>query len=271
MSSIAVAHQTAGLGSPTDDARVKATWSGIRRTHGTAQHGKDALLTADIRTMVTALPDSLLGRRDACILLLGFTTAMRRSELVALDVDDLAETGDGLVVTVRRSKTDQDGEGRQIGVPYGSNPVTCPIRATRDWIERSDLDTGPLFRSINRHGTISDTRLSAKAVALVVKRSAEAAGLDPTSVGGHSLRSGFATSAARAGATEAEIMNQTGHRSVTVVRRYIRRGSLFTRQRSDQARALSDEAIGQSGQHGGLDVQPGCPQMVVLSMLLRGP
>lgn len=155
MSSIAVAHQTAGLGSPTDDARVKATWSGIRRTHGTAQHGKDALLTADIRTMVTALPDSLLGRRDACILLLGFTTAMRRSELVALDVDDLAETGDGLVVTVRRSKTDQDGEGRQIGVPYGSNPVTCPIR------ERGTGSNAPTLIPVRCSGRSTATARSA--------------------------------------------------------------------------------------------------------------
>jgi integrase len=131
LSSIAIAHQTAGVSSPVEDARVKAMWAGIRRTHGTAEHGKDPVLTADLRLMVAALPESLLGCRDACLLLLGFATALRRSELVGLNVDDLAETGDGLVVTVRRSKTDQEGEGREIGVPYGSDPSTCPLRCTR--------------------------------------------------------------------------------------------------------------------------------------------
>jgi integrase len=227
LSSIAVAHQTAGVSNPVEDPRVKATWAGIRRTHGTAQQGKDPVLTADLRLMVAALPDSLLGRRDACLLLLGFASALRRSELVGLNVEDLTETNDGLVVKVRRSKTDQEGEGREIGVPFGSNPSTCPVRCTRTWLEMSGIESGPLFRSVDRYGRLGDTALSDKAVALVVKRAAEAAGLDPARFAGHSLRSGMATSAARGGATEAQIMEQTGHRSLTVLRRYIRRGSLF--------------------------------------------
>jgi integrase len=228
LSSISVAHQAAGLPSPTADILVRSTWSGIRRTNGVAQVGKTALLTDDIRAMVATLPDTLLGRRDACLILLGFASAMRRSELVALDVADVTETNDGLVVTVTRSKTDQEGEGRQIGIPYGSNPTTCPVRALRAWLEASEIEDGPLFRPVNRHGKLGCERLSDRAVAIVVKRTAEAAGLDPKVVAGHSLRSDMATSAARAGATEAEIMSQTGHRSLPVLRRYIRRGSLFT-------------------------------------------
>jgi integrase len=228
LSSISVAHQAAGLPSPTSDILVRSCWSGIRRTNGVAQVGKNALLTDDIRAMVTTLPDTLLGRRDACLILVGFASAMRRSELVALDVADVTETNDGLVVTVTRSKTDQEGEGRQIGIPYGSNPTTCPVRALRSWLETSEIDDGPLFRPVNRHGQLGCERLSDRAVALVVKRTAAAAGLDPKLVAGHSLRSGMATSAARAGATEAQIMSQTGHRSLPVLRRYIRRGSLFS-------------------------------------------
>ena len=227
ISSISVAHQAAGVPSPTADILVRSTWSGIRRTNGTAQTRKAALLTDEIRAMVATLPDTLRGRRDACLLLLGFASAMRRSELVALDLAEVTETNDGLVVTVTRSKTDQEGEGRQIGIPYGSNPITCPVRTLRAWLDASKIEDGPLFRPIDRHGHLGAERLSDRAVAIVVKRAAEATGLDPKLVAGHSLRSGMATSAARGGATEADIMNQTGHKSLPVLRRYIRRGSLF--------------------------------------------
>jgi integrase len=228
LSSIAIAHQTADEPNPVEDVRAKSTWAGIRRTISTAEVGKDPVLTEDLRRMLGVLPDSLIGRRDACLLLVGFVAALRRSELVSLDVEDLTEVSEGLILTIGKSKTDQEGAGREVGVPYGSNPLTCPVRATRRWLETSAIDCGPLFRAVDRHGNVGETRLSDRAVALVVKRAAEAAGLDPSRFAGHSLRSGMATSAARAGATETEIMNQTGHRSVTVLRRYIRRGSLFS-------------------------------------------
>lgn len=228
LSSISVAHQAAGHPSPTADISVRSTLAGIRRVLGTAQVGKDPLLTEDLRAIVSALPDTLQGQRDACLLLLGFTSAMRRSELVALDLSDIQDTADGLVVTVNRSKTDQEGAGRLIGIPYSSTPAHCAVRALRRWVEAADLSTGPLFRGINRHGQLAATRLSDRSVALIIKRSVRTAGLDPKVFAGHSLRSGFATSAARAGATEAQIMLTTGHRSLPVLRRYIRRGSLFT-------------------------------------------
>jgi integrase len=128
---------------------------------------------------------------------------------------------------LRQSKTDQEGTGRKIGIPYGSNPETCPVRVLQAWTEEASLTSGPLFRSINRHGQVQPGRLSGVDVARIVKKLAERAGLDATKYAGHSLRAGHATSAAIAGALERSIMNQTGHRSVQTVRRYIRDGSLF--------------------------------------------
>lgn len=224
LSSVSVAHQAAGFATPTIDPVVRAAWAGIRRVNGTVQAQKTALLTDDIRRMVGCLAETMSGHRDRCLLLLGFAGAFRRSELVALDITDVEDTADGLVVTIRRSKTDQDGEGRQIGIPYGSDPTTCPVRAYRRWLASSASDLGPLFRGVDRHGNVDDHRLSDRAVALVVKRTALAAGLNADRVAGHSLRSGMATSAARSGASEASIMATTGHRSLPVLRRYIRRG-----------------------------------------------
>ena len=227
LTAIAQAHKAADHGTPTTQATVKAVWAGIRRTHGTAQEGKAPALTEDVRRMVTALPDKLLGTRDRALLLVGFAGAFRRSELVALDVADVAETGDGLVVTLRRSKTDQEGAGRRIGIPYGSNPLTCPVRALRAWLELTTIAAGPLFRAVDRHGRLGPGRLSDKAVALVVKRAAAAAGLDPSRYAGHSLRAGLATAAAAANVPERVIALQTGHRSTKILRRYIRAGSLL--------------------------------------------
>jgi integrase len=206
---------------------VRNTLKGIRRTIGTAPTPKAAALTDQIRTMVDAADDGTIGARDRALILLGFAGAFRRSELVALDIDDCVFGKDGLTVTLWRSKTDQDGAGRKIGIPYGSNPETCPVRTIQAWIEEAALSGGALFRSINRHGQVQLARLSGIDVARVVKKLALRAGLDATAYAGHSLRAGHATSAAIAGASERSIMKQTGHRSVQMVRRYIRDGSLF--------------------------------------------
>jgi integrase len=227
LSSISQAHQTAGYESPTRTAKVRLTWQGIRRTIGTAPEGKAPVVTADVRAMVDALPANLLGVRDRALLLVGFAGAFRRSELVGLDVSDVEETGDGLVVTLRRSKTDQEGAGRKVGLPYGSRPATCPVRALRAWLDASGTSDGPIFRPVDRHGRLSPHRLSGDAVALVVKRSAARVGLDPARYAGHSLRAGLVTSAAAAGVQERVIAEQTGHRSMLVLRRYIREASLF--------------------------------------------
>jgi len=194
---------------------------------GTAPIQKAAALTDDIRAMIDATDAGLIGLRDRALILLGFAGAFRRSELVGLTVDDCAFGKDGLTVTLRRSKTDQAEAGRKIGIPYGSNPETCPVRNLQSWIEQGGVSGGPLFRSINRHGQVQPVGLSGIDVARVVKKLAERAGLDSAKYAGHSLRAGHATSAAIAGASERSIMNQTGHRSVQMVRRYIRDGSLF--------------------------------------------
>jgi site-specific recombinase XerD len=228
LSSISQAHQAAGHPTPTAEPVVRAVRAGIRRSKGTAPVVKAPAVTADLRAMVTALPDDLRGVRDRAMLLVGFAAALRRSELVALDRSDVAETREGLVVTLLRSKTDQEGGGRRIGVPYGSHPGTCPVGSVRTWTDAAGIADGPLFVTIDRAGRQGTARASDRAVARAVQRAAQGAGLDPTRYAGHSLRAGLATSAAAAGASERSIMNQTGHKSLPMVRRYIRDGNLFT-------------------------------------------
>ncbi|NTU85099.1 MAG: site-specific integrase [Chloroflexales bacterium] len=227
LSSISVAHQLAGHPSPTHEAHVRTVMQGIRRTKGAAPAAKEPAVTKVLKAMVEALPEGAIGARDRALLLLGFAGAFRRSELVSLDVADVRETSDGLVVTLRASKTDQAGEGTKKGIPYGSTPHTCPVRAVRAWKELAGLSEGPLFRPINRHGQVRPRRLTGHAVATIVKRAATLAGLEPAHFSGHSLRAGLATAAAQAGVSERVIMRQTGHKSLPVLRRYIRDGSLF--------------------------------------------
>lgn len=225
---ISQVHQAGGLVSPTGQLAVRKVMAGIRRRKGTAPAGKRPVVTEDMRAMVGTLDSGrMLDVRDRALLLVGFAGAFRRSELVALDVENLSFGRGGLVATIRRSKTDQEGQGRRVGIPYGSTPTTCPVRALQSWLEILGSDTGPVFRGINRHGHISGKRLTAQTVALVVKRVAAAAGLCAGELAGHSLRAGLATSAAMAGVSERAIMAQTGHRSVATLRRYIREGSLF--------------------------------------------
>jgi len=225
IAAISVVHQRHGLASPTREPVVREVMRGIRRSLGTAQAQVEPLLVADLRRILAHLPEDLPGTRDRALLLVGFAGALRRSELVALDVTDLADAHDGIILTVRRSKTDQEAAGRQVALPYGAD--TCPVAALRTWLERAAITDGAVFRPVNRHRTVSPDRLSDRAVALVVKRRAQAAGLDPTRLSGHSLRAGHATTAAANGATERQIANQTGHRSMEVLRRYIRQGTIF--------------------------------------------
>lgn len=224
---ISQAHQAKGYQSPTHSLPVRALLRGIRKAKGTAQKGKAALLTHDIRAMIATLPNNTIGTRDKALLLFGFAGAFRRSEIASLLVEDLTFSRDGITVMLRRSKTDQEGEGRKIGIPYGNNPDTCPVKAIEDWLQASTISEGPLFRSVNKGGRVQTAPLCDKAVALIVKHRAEAAGLNPDDYAGHSLRAGHATASAMAGVEERVIMKQTGHRSVNMVRKYIRDGSLF--------------------------------------------
>jgi integrase len=227
LAAISSAHKLAGVPNPCGSEAVRLTFAGIRRTMGTRQRQVKPLTVEDLRKVIINLPDDKAGIRDRALLLLGFGAALRRSELVALTVEDLDFTDQGLVITVVKSKTDQEGEGRQIGVPYGSSPDTCAVKALQTWLEAAGVTDGPVFRKVDRHGHVGLAALTPQAVALIVKRSVEAVGLDPEAYSGHSLRSGLATSAAERGASEAVIASTTGHKSSAMVRRYIRSASLF--------------------------------------------
>jgi integrase len=236
MAAISVAHQLAGLDSPTGHPAVRAVWAGIRRTHPVAPRKVRAARTPDIAALVAPRPDvstpseapepGLADARDRALLLLGFAGALRRSELVALDITDVTEDNDGLRLVIRRSKTDQDGEGVLVGLPYGSHPATCPVRAWRAWLTRSGLTEGPAFRAVDRHGRLGPGRLSDRAVADMIKRRAAAAGLSGR-FGGHSLRAGFATESYARGVPELAVMRHGRWRSAAVMRGYVEEGALW--------------------------------------------
>lgn len=177
--------------------------------------------------MVAPLTDSPLDVRDRALLLMGFAGMLRRSELVALDVADLEETDEGIKVTIRRSKTDQQGEGQTIGIPRGLHLETCPVLAVRRWLSIATITDGPVFRQVRRGGSVQMAGITAQVVALVVKHRAEAVGLDPVPLAGHSLRAGLATSAARAGVADRSIQRQGRWKSPAMVGRYVREGELF--------------------------------------------
>lgn len=227
--SIAVGHKRRGL-----DHRifshpvVDEVWKRIRREIGVApKYAKAALLLDDLRRVVAPLRDRLIDVRDRALLLVAFTGAFRRSEVVGFDVDDVRFVENGVELRLRRSKTDQEGEGRIVGLPYGSRIETCPVRALRAWLNAAGIAAGPLFRAVDRHGNVGAQRMSGAAVALIVKRRVVHADLDPAAFAGHSLRAGFATSAAMKGITETTIAAQTGHKSLTVLRRYIRPATIW--------------------------------------------
>jgi site-specific recombinase XerD len=244
LSAISQAHKMAGLDSPTLSQVVRMTAGGIRREVGTAPRQARPIMVGELVAMIEALPDDLRGLRDRALLLVGFAAAMRRSEIVGLDAADVVEEDDAdwghcLAVTIRRSKTDQEGQGRQVGIVHGKHgPLTDPVAAVREWRAAAEIDSGPLFREVDRAGRVGSVRLSDRAVARIVKSAAKRIGLDTTLISGHSLRAGLATSAAAAGAPEWAIMATTGHRSTAMVRRYIRQGSKYIESASRYLLAL---------------------------------
>jgi site-specific recombinase XerD len=224
VAAIRYAHKLAGLNTPTDDERVKATVRGIRRTLGTAKSKKAPATAERLLAMVANTGAGLKGIRDRALLLLGFAGAFRRSELVALDVSDIEETPDGMKVTIRRSKTDQEGVGQVVAIPYGK--IACPITALREWIGVACIQSGAIFRSVNRHGCVG-RRLTDQSVSDIVKEHAARLRLDPSQFAGHSLRAGFLTSAASRGASIFKMMDVSRHRSVDTLRGYVRDAELF--------------------------------------------
>lgn len=222
-----VAHKLSGYNPPCRDVRVRAVLSGIARRMGGTPEQKEPLVTDDLRRLLQHVGPGLTGLRDRAILLLGFASAMRRSELVALTVADVEFTAEGLLVKVRRSKTDQQGRGTVVGVPHGASPETCPVRALKAWLEAAGIEAGPVFRGVSRHGHVAKKALTPSVIARVVKAYVEAAGLDPDLFGAHSLRAGFITAAAMSGVEERDIQRQSRHKSVTVLRGYVRQASVI--------------------------------------------
>jgi site-specific recombinase XerD len=229
-------HEGAGVPDPTSSPLVKQTLKGIRREKGTAPAQKAPALTADMRRLVASIPNiktakgqdrhPLCTLRDKALLLLGFATGSRRSELVSLTVEDLQETAKGLLVTIRRSKTDQEGKGMVKGVVRGEHADTCPVSALLEWIQAAGITSGPVFRNITKGGKLGE-QLTPQTVALIMKAAAVAAKLDPAKYSGHSLRAGMVTQAAMNGMTVTDIMRHTGHRSPETVTRYIRIANVF--------------------------------------------
>lgn len=225
---ISLIHKAANYDPPTRSTYIRKVIAGIRRMIGTSQQPKTPLLTEQLKRLLSHVGKDIIGVRDKAILLLGFAGAFRRSELVSLAVSDLTLTPEGIIVYLRESKTDQEKQGIKKGIPYGEHVETCPVLAVQNWIKASGVSGGdPLFHGFYRDGRKREGALHPEMVAVIVKKYADKAGLDCKHFAGHSLRSGMATSAAANGADERSIMQQTGHTSSDMVRRYIRDGRLF--------------------------------------------
>lgn len=225
-----VHHRAAYVPSPTHHPLVRATFKGIRRTIGTAQTMKDPLLSPEIRRMVAACPDDLAGLRNKALVLVSFAGACRRSETAALRIEDLTFSPEGLILTICRSKTDQEAAGQTVGIPWGTDAATCAVRAVRLYIDRAAIGSGALFRKIDQVGRVSPSGLHRDSIGRLIKTIAARAGLkNIDAIAGHSLRSGCVTQAARNHVPIYIIQRQTRHKSWKMLARYIRLGEMFTK------------------------------------------
>lgn len=225
LAAIAYAHKLQGHEPPTSSEIVRAVFRGIRRRLGTAVTQKAPATAIALAAMLAAVPNTLGGRRDHALLLIGFAAALRRSEIVDLKVNDIEFTEEGAIVHLPRSKTDQEGEGADVAIPRGTE--LKPIEALEAWLAAAKITEGPVFRQVAKGGRVKQNALSDKAVAEIVKRYAAAAGLDPRSFSGHSLRAGFVTSALEHGADLFKVMDVTRHRRVDTLKGYDRRARAF--------------------------------------------
>ncbi|MCJ2015917.1 site-specific integrase [Methylobacterium sp. E-065] len=233
LAAIRYGHKLAKVPDSTDDEDVRATMKGIRRRIGTAPNQKAAATVDVLQMLLARTPDTLTGKRDRALLALGFAGAFRRSELVALDVEDLREDPEGLRVMVRRSKVDQEGRGFEKAIPTGR--YIQPVRLVREWLDAAGTTSGPVFRPVSRSGNVRSPdpgtaklpRLTDRSVANILQAYCTASGLDASTFGAHSLRAGYITTAAERGADLARIMDQSGHRDPRTVVGYIRRANAF--------------------------------------------
>jgi integrase len=226
VATISKAHEARGLPNPCRAEIVRATLRGVRRVRGVKQREATPLLRDDLFLVLDAIGDGVRDARDRALLLIGFAGGFRRSEVTAINCADMQAARQGLVVLIRRSKTDQEGAGRKIGIPFGRTRH-CPVLALERWLKLSGIVDGPVFRPVDRHARVAEGRLSGGAVSQIVRERVEAAGIEPEGYSGHSLRAGFATSAVQAGVSTFKVRAQTGHASDTMLSRYIRDGELF--------------------------------------------
>jgi len=229
--SIGVIHRLKGHYLDTKHPIIIENIMGIKRRKGSIQKGKKPILINSLKIIINAIDEinnqDIKKFRDRSIILIGFAGGFRRNEIVSLDYDDLDFVTEGLKINLKRSKTDQFGEGLVKGLPYFENTQYCPVISLKNWIGISKISSGPLFRRFSKGSKLSDNRLTDQTVALLIKKYLKLADIDSKNYSGHSLRSGFATSAAEAGVEERNIMSMTGHKSPEMVRRYIKEGNLF--------------------------------------------
>lgn len=225
LAAIRMAHEANGFANPTQHKGVKAVFKGIKREKGTAQEKKAPLTAQRMAAIITHCPDTLTGIRDKALLLLGFAGAFRRSELVALEVNDIERTPEGIKVTIRKSKTDQEGQGQVIAIPNGVNFRV--VDTLMFWLSAANINEGALFRSIKKGGAIQTAALTTRSVANIVKQYAGLAGLTVDDFSGHSLRAGFITSGAEAGADLFKLMEVSRHTHPKTVMGYVRNAQLF--------------------------------------------
>ena len=229
--SISVIHRLKGHYIDTKHPSIIENIMGIKRRKGSIQRGKKPILINNLKTIINVIDEynkeEIKRLRDRSIILIGFSGGFRRNEIVSIDYDDLDFVQEGLKLNVRRSKTDQFGEGFVKALPYFNNQLYCPVVSLKDWLNISKIASGPVFRRFNKGSSLSEKRLTDQSVALLIKEYLNLAGIDSKNYSGHSLRSGFATSAAESGAEERNIMAMTGHKSTEMVRRYIKEANLF--------------------------------------------
>jgi site-specific recombinase XerD len=229
--SIGVIHRLKGHYLDTKHPSIIENLMGIKRRKGSIQKRKKPILIKDLKLVINVIDEQKIKDikklRDRSIILIGFSGGFRRNEIVSLDYEDLDFVEEGLKIQIRKSKTDQFGEGLVKALPYFDNSQYCPVISIKKWLELSKITSGSVFRRFVKGSKLSENRLTDQTVALLIKEYLKLAGIDNKSYSGHSLRSGFATSAAESGAEERNIMAMTGHKSTEMVRRYIREANLF--------------------------------------------
>jgi len=229
--SIGVIHRLKGHYLDTKHPSIIENIMGIKRRKGSIQKGKKPILISHLKNLIDVIDQQnnqdIKKLRDRSIILIGFSGGFRRNEIVSLDYDDLDFVEEGLKIQIRRSKTDQFGEGFTKALPYFDGSQYCPVVSLKKWIEISKIKSGAIFRRFSKGSKLSNNRLTDQTIALLIKEYLKLAGIDSKNYSGHSLRSGFATSAAESGAEERSIMAMTGHKSPEMVRRYIKEANLF--------------------------------------------